>query len=122
MGSGSRWHWAFWRFACRVFSEPPTRRRWTEIFAVAFVILGVTYLNIFKNVEVWTKTAVPTVMRAPLFKFIELSASTWFNVVYALLAAAVIWLMMRHARRPIPGGSPFVVGAGSTCLSRVSVD
>jgi hypothetical protein len=80
-------------------------RRWTEVAAVAFVLFLVLYVNIYKNVAEFVRTeTVPAEMYAPLlFKWgwTSLTAATWFNLVWALMAGAGIWLMARHLRRPI---------------------
>jgi hypothetical protein len=37
----------------RSLTDPPDRRPWTEPFALGFVLLGITYLNLRKNVTQW---------------------------------------------------------------------
>ena len=70
-------------------------RRWTENFAVCFVLLGVTWLNLVRNPEAWTKAkTVPEVMAG-------LSAFTWFHLAYAALSAVMIWLLLRHRKQPL---------------------
>jgi hypothetical protein len=77
-------------------------RGWTSVFAVAFVLLLVPYVNLVKNVQVWVEgKLVPATMKAPLFERIELPAATWFNLTCALLAVAVLWLLIESSRRPI---------------------
>ncbi|NUM55077.1 MAG: hypothetical protein HUU46_15635 [Candidatus Hydrogenedentes bacterium] len=79
-------------------------RRWTQVFAASFVLVLLTYLNLVKNVVVWTNEGVKPVqatMKAPLFDSIELSAAAWFNLTYALIAAVVVLLLARHLVRPI---------------------
>lgn len=86
--------------APRLADDPAKRRRWTEIFAVSFIIFLLTYLNLVKNVRVWTDGPVPNVMKMnPLS--IELSTWGWFTVIYALFAVAGIFLMIMHTRRRI---------------------
>jgi len=82
---------------------PPvlSSRQKTQIFAVAFVVFGVTFLNLQKNVTTWVERGVPALMKAPLFEWIEFRAFTWFAIVYGLMALVGIGLMSRHARRPI---------------------
>jgi hypothetical protein len=80
------------------------RRVWTEAFAAFFVLIGVTYFNLFKNVREWTKPEekmVPENMKMPLVEFIEMSAASWFNITYLLFAIALIWLMRTHVKRGI---------------------
>lgn len=79
----------------------PKQRRWTEVFAVSFVLFLLTFLNTFKNVEEWTKRVVPEWMKAPLFQSINLPASVWFLLVWALMTCVGIYLLSLHLRRPI---------------------
>lgn len=93
------------------FFEPETEQRsgqkWTSVFAAAFVVLLIPYLNLYKNVTVWVNEArvVPETMRAPLLGGIgdglSFSASTWFNVTYACFALAVLTVLLTHVRRPL---------------------
>ena len=56
---------SLWPKLKRVSDEPPVRR-WTDAFAVSFVVLFMTYLNVVKNVPEWTKKEhplVPAVMK-----------------------------------------------------------
>lgn len=80
----------------------PTQR-WTAVFAVGFVLFGLTYLNMFKNVLEWTAKAgvMPDPMELPLVRGVELSAAACFNIVFAAAAVAGIVLMIRHTKRPI---------------------
>lgn len=84
-------------------AETPGQRRWTEVFAVAFVLFVLTFLNIFKNVDTWVNDykVVPASMKAPLISGIELPAAAWFVSVYGLMTLAGIALMFRHMRRPL---------------------
>lgn len=76
-------------------SDEPRERRWTEIFAICFVLLGVTWLNLTRNPETWVKAkTVPEMMAG-------LSALTWFHLAYVALSAVMIWLLMRHRTRPL---------------------
>ncbi len=76
-------------------SDEPRERRWTEDFALCFVLLGVTWLNLIRNPEAWlkAKTFPETIL--------HLSAFTWFHLAYAVLSAVVIWLLLRHRRQPL---------------------
>ncbi|NUM56686.1 MAG: hypothetical protein HUU46_23915 [Candidatus Hydrogenedentes bacterium] len=90
-----------------VQNEPRTRR-WTEVFSVAFVLCGITYLSMIKLVAEYTKeraggfVEVPMRMKAPLFEGLEFSSRTWFNFFFALYALCVIALLVVHLRRRIP--------------------
>jgi hypothetical protein len=76
-------------------SDHPPRRRWTEPYAVGFVLLGITYLNLRKNPQQWVRAgAVPAVMAG-------LPARTWFDLAYLALAVAVLVPPVRHLRRPV---------------------
>jgi hypothetical protein len=76
--------------------EEPACRRWTGPYAVAFVLVGVTFLNLRKNPEQWVKAkAVPALLWG-------LSADAWFHLAYLGLAVAAVWLLARHWRRPLP--------------------
>lgn len=80
----------------------PTERRWTAVFAVAFVLFGVSYLNMFKNVLQWVKDdALPAVMAMPLVDGVEWSAAVWFNIIFGFAALVGIFLLSRHLRQPI---------------------
>jgi hypothetical protein len=76
-------------------TEDPPARRWTEPYAVGFVLLLVTYANFRKSAERWVEVkAMPEVMYG-------LPAWVWFNIGYGALAAAVLYLLFRHQRRPL---------------------
>ncbi len=76
-------------------TDEPRERRWTEDFALCFVLLGVTWLNLIRNPEAWlkAKTFPETIL--------HLSAFTWFHLAYAVLSAVVIWLLLRHRKQPL---------------------
>lgn len=82
-------------------------RPWTKVFAAGFVLLLLTYVNLYKNVAVWTEQKargyrpVPAEMTAPWFDSITLSASTWFNLTYGAIAVVTLALLVRHLREPI---------------------
>jgi hypothetical protein len=79
----------------RVEDLPPVRR-WTEIYAVAFVLIGITYLNLRKNPAMWVKSnTVPAVLYG-------LSADAWFNLAYLALAGLFLAALIVHQRRPLP--------------------
>jgi hypothetical protein len=67
-------------------------RPWTRAAAVVFVLLGITYLNLVKNVSHWVQLkAVP----AQLY---GLPSRLWFDLGYGTLAACVLLLLARHYR------------------------
>jgi hypothetical protein len=76
-------------------NETPGCRRWTEVFAVVFVLLGITYVNIVKNVETWVDSkSIPATLYG-------LDSFWWFNLAYLVLAIAVVWLLVVNLRRPL---------------------
>jgi hypothetical protein len=70
--------------------------KWTRIFATAFVLLAVTYLNLRRDPENWVQAKV---MPATLLGF---SPATWFNLAYGALAAGFGAIAVVHQRRPLP--------------------
>ncbi|MCC6488871.1 MAG: hypothetical protein IT364_15335 [Candidatus Hydrogenedentes bacterium] len=78
-------------------------RRWTLVAAVSFVLLLLTYVNLYKNVAEWTgsREMVQDVMRAPMLWFISMTAASWFNLTYVLLSILLIGLLSAHLRRPL---------------------
>ena len=78
----------------------------TATYALAFVVLGITYLNLRKNVGQWLQAhAVPERMAG-------LPAGAWFDVAYLLIAATFLALLFRHARRPLAIVPPSPLGRG----------
>ncbi len=82
-------------------------RRWTEAFSVSFILNALLYVNLVKNIEDWTRVrtgghrAVPEMMKAPWFQSIELSAWTWFTLMFLLMTLVTVALLAIHLRRPI---------------------
>lgn len=76
-------------------------RPWTEVFAIAWVLFGVGWINMQKCVPEFTegKQIVPDRMQAPLLSWPTLDTYTWFNLLFAAVAIAIIGLMYRHKRR-----------------------
>ncbi len=76
-------------------SLAPTSNRTAELLAVGFVLLVIPYLNLRKNVAVWTRDgAVPDVMYG-------IPAWVWFDLAALAVAACLAILMARHLRRPL---------------------
>lgn len=91
----------------------PIGHRWTKVFAAAFVLFGVTYLNMFKNVLEWRKQDLfPDMMAMPLLSGIVWSAEVWFNIIFGLAALAGIVLLVCHTRRPIALVPTSAIGRG----------
>lgn len=81
------------RTAPRIDDDPPPR--WTEVYAVGFVLIVITYLNLNKNVAEWVRMkAMPPVM-------LGLPASVWFALAYVVLAAALLVPLSIRRRRPL---------------------
>jgi hypothetical protein len=81
------------------------RQRWTELMAVIVVLPVLIYVNLVKNIAVWTHATppnisapLPTVMRMPLVGF-AMSAEAWFNILFGIAALAMVALLSIHARR-----------------------
>jgi len=74
----------------------PERPPATEPLALGFVLLGITYLNLRKNVAQWIAVkAMPAEM-------VGIAASVWFELGYVLLSLTMLALLMRHRKRPLP--------------------
>lgn len=91
----------------RPASDVPPARRWTEPYAVAFVLVLVTYLNLRKNPRNWVRDGV-----IPDEVLYGLPAWAWFDVAYAMLALTVMIPLGRHLRRPLPLIPPGWLGKG----------
>jgi hypothetical protein len=82
-------------------------RRWTEVLSIVFILNVILYVNLIKNVSDWTAQraggfrSVPQRMTAPLFQFWQMSAESWFTLVFVLLTAGTIAMMLAHIRRPL---------------------
>ena len=73
--------------------SPASRR--TASYALAFVVLGITYLNLRKNAGEWVRVgAMPKEM-------VGLSTGAWFDLAYLLIALTFLTLLIRHARVPL---------------------
>jgi hypothetical protein len=87
-------------------SEQPQRGSWTEAYAWGFVLLGITYINLRKNVPQWVRSkAVPAEMAG-------IAAWVWFEAAYLLLAITAIVLWARHRRHPLAVVPERVLGKG----------
>ncbi len=74
----------------------PEKTAWTDACALGFVVLGITYINLRKNVPHWVKSnAVPGEMAG-------IPAWVWFEAAYFLLAVVAIVVYARHLRHPLP--------------------
>jgi hypothetical protein len=76
-------------------SDEPRLARWTEVVAVAFTLLFVTYINLVTDIPNWIEHhAIPPRLH-------RLPSKVWFDALYAALATGVITLLIRHLRRPL---------------------
>lgn len=87
---------ALFVLAKRTPTQAMPRKRWTQIVAVLFVLIGITYLNLAKNPADWAKAkTMPAAM-------LGLTNGTWFALGYSALAALVLAALLRHLKRPLP--------------------
>ncbi len=104
----------------------PAKGRWTRAFSVLLILMGLTYFNVVKNVEVWggelnksiwTRTIthpngttevipalwdLPYIGRLPGIDFLSMTPTGWFTFTWGLLALACILIVVRHYRTPLP--------------------
>ncbi|WP_422931254.1 hypothetical protein [Singulisphaera sp. PoT] len=70
-------------------------RRFTEVYAVGFILVFISYLNFRKNPAEWIRLkAVPAEMMG-------ISAAHWFDIAYILIALTILVPLLRHIRRPL---------------------
>jgi hypothetical protein len=68
----------------------------TLALALGFILLGITYLNLRKNVAQWVAAgALPASMGG-------IAAWVWFELGYILLTLTIVVLYFRHLARPLP--------------------
>jgi hypothetical protein len=73
----------------------PDRNPWTELAALGFVVLGITYLNLRKCMAQWVAVkAMPAEMAG-------LAAGAWLDIAYAVLALTFLVLWARHHRHSL---------------------
>lgn len=102
-----------------------TKERWTKAFSALFVMLGLTYFNVVKNVDVWSgqlnqsvwKKVIthangtvetvsaswdfPYLGRFPGLDFLNMTPLGWFNFTWFLLVVACILIVVCHYRSPL---------------------
>jgi hypothetical protein len=87
-------------------TDEPRTGRWTEVAAVAFVLLLILYVNLVKNVPHWVRLkALPEIMY-------DVPSRVWFDAAYAMLAAVVLLLLVRHLRRRLAFVPESALGQG----------
>lgn len=99
--------------------------RWTKAFAALFILLGLTYFNVVKNVAVWSEQLNPEVWqqstvlpdgsqslspahwdmpylgRLPGFGFLSFTPVTWFNITWLALVIACVIIVYKHFKKPL---------------------
>lgn len=68
---------------------------WTDIYAVSFVLVGITFLNLRRLPSDWIKS------KLILESMYGWSTETWFSLSYLALGTAVVILIIRHFRKPL---------------------
>jgi hypothetical protein len=94
------------RRAPRVSDDPPLRR-WTDAYAVMFVLWLFTYLNFRKSPAEWVRE-IPSLH--PRLYGIAVEGGFvpsqgflgWFDFAYLALGVAMVWLLYLHLRRGLP--------------------
>ena len=79
-----------------VAPDEPKVHRYYNAFMVAFLMLLLTYLNMWKEVNDWM--AAKSVLPQLYF----LTTPGWFDLFYALLACTFLVLLREHLQRPLP--------------------
>lgn len=74
-------------------TAPDTAPPWAEGFAVAFLLLGVSWLNIRKNPAMWLRNGVVPERIGPL------PIETWLLLASLLVAIVVVLAIRAHLRR-----------------------
>jgi hypothetical protein len=89
-----------------ILNDKAPTRRWTEVYAVVFVLVGISYLNLQKNPAEWVRLkAVPETLYG-------YSAESWFNLAYLAIAIAITWSLTRHLKSPLPLVPASTLGKG----------
>ena len=107
-------------------TDRQSKGRWTRAFSVLMILLGLTYFNVFKNVDVWssqlnqsiwTRTIThangstevapalwdfPYIGRLPGIDFLSMTPESWFTLTWGLIVVACIIIVVRHYRSPLP--------------------
>lgn len=94
------------RRAPRVSDDPPVRR-WTDAYAVIFLLWFFTYLNFRKSPSEWL-VEIPSLH--PRLYGIAVEGGFipahgflgWFDFAYLAIGIALAWLLFLHLRRPLP--------------------
>ena len=84
----------------------PDVPQWTEIFAVFFVLIVLTYLNYRKATTTWVEQVAPLPERffgLPVAGWFRRSRGWigWFELVYIGLGIACVWILRAHFHEPL---------------------
>lgn len=87
--------------------DEPKVRRWTEVFAVTFVLWLLPYLNLRLSPGEWVNEVAgmkPVIYGIPINGNFDFSRGFlgWFDMVFLAIAIAMILLLALHLRRPLP--------------------
>jgi hypothetical protein len=83
--------------------HPP---RWTAVFSIFFVLCALTYMNFRRSPTRWLRF-IDTLTEYPygvalVSGFVPSRGWIgWFEAVYLVFAAGLLWLMLRHLREPL---------------------
>jgi hypothetical protein len=94
------------RRAPHVSDDPPVRR-WTDAYAVMFVLWLFTYLNFREATDEWIHeipTLQPRLYGIAVEGYFRLSHGFlgWFDFAYLALGIAMVWLLVLHLKRRLP--------------------
>jgi hypothetical protein len=93
------------------------RTRWVDLFAVFFVTIGITYLNLRKNPALWIRFTAASSEASVFPSFLHgIPSERWFDLAYCLISLAVMVPLILNAKRPIAAIPPSWVGRGQLLL------
>jgi len=75
--------------------DRPKSGSWTEGLACGFVLLGIPYVNLRKNIPQWVRS------KAAPAEMVGIASWVWFEAAYLLLAMTAIVLWARHRKHPL---------------------
>jgi hypothetical protein len=83
-----------------VSNNTASKSRWTEVFAVSFVLFFVTLFNARKNVPEWImRNLIPEEMKMPLFDIDPWNTGTWFHCFWLFVTFMGIALLAHHVKK-----------------------
>ena len=98
-----------------ISSRQPGRESWTEPFALGFVVLGITYLNLRKNVAQWVA------VHADAGRDGRHCAGAWFDLGYFLLALTLLASVGAASEAAVGDRAGELAGQGTDPLSRAAL-